>query len=263
METVLFAWNPERFPWGDLSAELAKMKRDGRVTDTWSVGNRRHLNSGTRFFLIRLGPEPRGIVGSGWTTSVPYEDSHWEIDKAEKGAKALYVDIFFDALTESPSITMKELKTPPFSEVHWSTQMSGIEIPQSIANELEALWVARTGADTSSGREELRDISKITEGHAERVYVNRYERSSRARALCLAKHGLRCAACKMLMNEFYGPAAEDLIHVHHLRPLADIPGEYTIDPERDLRPVCPNCHAVIHSKKPPYSVEEITAMLKR
>ncbi len=33
--------------------------------------------------------------------------------------------------------------------------------------------------------------------------------------------------------------------------------EMPINPKQDLIPVCPNCHAMIHSKKPPFSTEEI------
>jgi 5-methylcytosine-specific restriction protein A len=261
METLLLAWNPERFPWGDLRAELEKVKRDGRATDRWSVGNRRYLEPGARFFLMRLGSEPRGIVGSGWTTSQPFDAPHWDVEKADRDATARYVDIVFDTLAESPLISMDDLSAPPFLGMHWPIRMSGVEIPAHVAEKLEILWSARTRVDTSSGREELQVIPKLAEGHAERVYVNRYERNPRARALCLARYGLRCAACNVLMREAYGEAAEDLIHVHHLRPLSEMQGEYTIDPERDLRPVCPNCHAVIHSRNPPYTIEDIATMI--
>jgi hypothetical protein len=30
---------------------------------------------------------------------------------------------------------------------------------------------------------------------------------------------------------------------------------------KDLRPVCQNCHAVIHSRKPAFSIEEVRKML--
>ena len=263
METILLAWNPDKFPWGDLRDELAKVKQDGRATDRWSVGNRRNLESGARFFLIRLGSKPRGLVGSGWITSKPFEASRWDVLKSERGEKARYVDIFFDELKEAPLISMDELLSPPFGDVHWSTQMSGITIPAEVAEQLETLWKRKTATGTTLGREEFDSIEKITEGHAARVYVNRYERSSQARALCLAKYGLKCAACNILLRDFYGPVAEDLIHVHHLRQLSDIPGEYTIDPVQDLRPVCPNCHAVIHSRKSPYSIEEVASMIAK
>jgi 5-methylcytosine-specific restriction protein A len=32
---------------------------------------------------------------------------------------------------------------------------------------------------------------------------------------------------------------------------------YIVDPVKDLEPVCPNCHAMLHRKDPPYSIEEL------
>jgi hypothetical protein len=38
--------------------------------------------------------------------------------------------------------------------------------------------------------------------------------------------------------------------------------EYEVDPVKDLRPVCPNCHAMIHRRSPPLSIEEIIRLRK-
>ena len=99
------------------------------------------------------------------------------------------------------------------------------------------------------------------EGSMRQVTVNAYERNPRARRLCIAAHGTSCCVCEFDFGAVYGPAAEGFIHVHHLRPLSDIAEEYQVDPVNDLRPVCPNCHAVIHRRTPPYSIEEVRAML--
>jgi 5-methylcytosine-specific restriction protein A len=64
----------------------------------------------------------------------------------------------------------------------------------------------------------------------------------------------------MAFAEVYGPEVESLIHVHHLVPLSTVGQQYEVDPIRDLRPVCPNCHAVIHSRVPAYTIEEIRKM---
>lgn len=261
MDTILLAWNPERFPWGNLQDELAEVRRNGRATDSWSVGNRTTLESGARFFLIRLGFEPRGLVGSGWTTSEPYEDRHWDLDRAANGETARYVDIYFDVLEKTPIVAMHELNRHPFADAHWSTQMSGIQIAEPVAGQLEALWGERTGGGGPKGLEELPTATPKTEKHSSRVYVNRYERNSRVRALCLSHYGMKCSGCERLLADLYGTQASDIVHVHHLTPLADIPDGFEIDPIRDLRPVCPNCHAVIHSKQPPYTVDEIRAMI--
>ena len=37
----------------------------------------------------------------------------------------------------------------------------------------------------------------------------------------------------------------------------------SLDPAQDLLPVCPNCHAMIHQRKPAYSVKEIKALLRK
>ena len=54
-----------------------------------------------------------------------------------------------------------------------------------------------------------------------------------------------------------------VIHVHHLIPLSSVDADYEVDPVRDLRPVCPNCHVVLHHREPPYSLEEARQFLQR
>jgi 5-methylcytosine-specific restriction protein A len=60
----------------------------------------------------------------------------------------------------------------------------------------------------------------------------------------------------------FGPEAEGFIHVHHLIPLSTIGTEYLVDPINDLRPVCPNCHAVIHLGGGSRSIDEVREMLE-
>jgi len=100
------------------------------------------------------------------------------------------------------------------------------------------------------------------EGAVARVAVNRYERDPAARALCLAKHGTRCHVCDLRFDERYGDIGDGFIHVHHLKPLATMRKDYQIVPETDLIPVCPNCHAMLHTSEPPFSVDELKAKLR-
>jgi hypothetical protein len=48
------------------------------------------------------------------------------------------LEIRFDALNEIPLIPFATLEAPPFNGLRWSIQASGIEIPDSIADELDA-----------------------------------------------------------------------------------------------------------------------------
>ena len=100
------------------------------------------------------------------------------------------------------------------------------------------------------------------EGAGVRVLVNRFERNSPARQACLQHHGTWCCACRVDLTARYGEVAGNLIHVHHLFPLANIRSGYRLDPVRDLRPVCPNCHAMIHRRNPPYEIKEFGEFLR-
>jgi len=60
----------------------------------------------------------------------------------------------------------------------------------------------------------------------------------------------------------YGERGKGFIHVHHLRPLADVGEEYELDPIADLRPVCPNCHAMIHARPVTLTIEELRSLLQ-
>ncbi|PCP15512.1 HNH endonuclease, partial [Klebsiella pneumoniae] len=50
--------------------------------------------------------------------------------------------------------------------------------------------------------------------------------------------------------------------IHHLIPLSGIKQDYRLNPETDLIPVCPNCHAMLHRRDPPFTPEELKARLR-
>lgn len=101
----------------------------------------------------------------------------------------------------------------------------------------------------------------LLEGKTRKVNVNIYERNPIARQQCIDHYGFKCTICDFNFEKTYGRVGESFIHVHHLIEISSIGSEYSIDPIQDLRPVCPNCHAMIHRKKPAYSIEEIKGHL--
>lgn len=110
--------------------------------------------------------------------------------------------------------------------------------------------------------EEVAQGEKLYEGSTCRVSVNAYERNPLARSRCIAQYGPICVACGFNFGLVYGPLFEGFIHVHHLKPLSEADGEYEVDPIADLRPVCPNCHAIIHLGGGCRSIEEVKQFLK-
>ena len=86
------------------------------------------------------------------------------------------------------------------------------------------------------------------EGALKQIQLNKYERNRDARKRCIAIHGTSCAICGFDFSDVYGDEFAGKIEVHHIVPLAEIKEDYVVDPVKDLIPVCPNCHMVLHSK---------------
>lgn len=103
--------------------------------------------------------------------------------------------------------------------------------------------------------------SILREGSLKRVTVNAYERNRLARNLCIEHYGVNCSVCNFNFEQVFGDIGKEFIHVHHLKLLSEIGEEYVVDPIEDLRPVCPNCHSMIHKRKPPLSISELQALL--
>lgn len=96
-----------------------------------------------------------------------------------------------------------------------------------------------------------------TEGAVQQVLVDRYERNPEARGACIAHWGTRCTVCSFDFGEKFGPLGEGFIHVHHLRPISTTKQRHDVDPIADLRPVCPNCHAMLHRTSPPMGIDAL------
>jgi 5-methylcytosine-specific restriction enzyme A len=103
----------------------------------------------------------------------------------------------------------------------------------------------------------------LVDGAVRTVMVNRYERDPRLREACIRLFGARCFVCGVDLGQEYGAYALGFIHVHHLKSLSEMDGEGAVDPARDLRPLCPNCHAVAHLKTPAFTMEEMREMRAR
>lgn len=133
---------------------------------------------------------------------------------------------------------------------------------------IDPILLAHTPSVSLSGDEagvQVPEGQAVPEGAVTRVEVNRYERSKWARAACLQKFGYRCQVCYLNFEERYGELGRDFMHVHHVVPLHEVAGipNYRVVPIKDLRPVCPNCHAMLHRPKDrTLTVEELRERLR-
>ncbi len=123
-------------------------------------------------------------------------------------------------------------------------------------------WYASDASPVTRMAEEV-SATTYPVGTWEKVTVNRVERNAAARKACIEHHGCSCAACGFNFGDNYGEVGEGFIHVHHLTPIASLTKDYQVDPVKDLLPVCPNCHAMLHMTDPPLLIEQLLELASR
>lgn len=257
MSTYLLTWNPNRWQWNDLQECIQEIEENGICKDTWSSGTNKSIQPGDRLFIMRLGKEPKGIFASGWAKSNVYEGEHWEAGNPDT---ALFIDMDLDVLLDPDNtkiLSLQELEALA-PDQNWTPQGSGISINEQCLGDLEDRWARHlTGDSSGHGATRVLGDLALTEGAVRRTISNWYERSPEARNECLKHYGPKCMVCDIDYGRMYGNIGKGLIQVHHVKPLSQTGRQYRVDPVKDLRPVCPNCHAIIHKKEPIYGVEEL------
>ncbi|SFJ89170.1 HNH endonuclease [Methylophaga sulfidovorans] len=111
--------------------------------------------------------------------------------------------------------------------------------------------------------EEVTNPQKYIEGATKKISINAYERSLKARTACIEYYGCNCYICGFNFHKTYGDIGEGFIHVHHEKPLGEIQQQYEVDAINDLKPICPNCHAMIHRISPALPISELKKRLTK
>lgn len=248
-----------------MAADLAALKARGFFDGRWSCGRTKRIEAGDRLFLLRQGREPRGIMASGYAKSAPYSDKHWDKSRDDE---ALYVDARFDSLLvpdQDGVLPLSRLRNGTLATVNWQTQSSGISVVPLAASQLEKLWrtfLEERGQSPAVIPEEVSTPALYFEGVSRTVAVNAYERDPRVRKACIEHYGTDCFVCGFDFEDTYGAFGHGFIHVHHVIPLSQIGKSYIVDPLHDLRPVCPNCHAMLHKSPEVLSVDDLKNTLR-
>ena len=118
---------------------------------------------------------------------------------------------------------------------------------------LQSVKIDWTGSNEDEAREE---------GALKLSLTRKFERSRINRAICLRHHGFRCQGCGLLLQEIYGPLGANVIHVHHIVPVSKMGESYVLDPKKDLVPLCPNCHNIVHRIDPPVPIDSLREITK-
>lgn len=101
------------------------------------------------------------------------------------------------------------------------------------------------------------------EGAMRHVSTNVDERNRTARDECVKTHGSTCVICGFNFQASYGagaagvyPCASRNTTIHNRSSVQ----AYKVNPVKDLVPLCPNCHSVVHLVNPPHSIEQVKNM---
>ncbi len=263
METYLLLWNPKKWDWKTIQQDILELAQNDKLMGSWSCGITKKIKPNDRFFLMRLGKEPKGICASGKIINSPVLDNRWD----NKEGSTYYIKLEFEIILDPDNepIFLIEKQGDIYKNYNWTPQ-SARTIPHEIAEQLQHDWLLFLEQHNKKEEmiipEEISEKEVYFEGAIKKISVNIYERNNKARQKCIEHYGINCYVCGFDFEQKYGKIGKHFIHVHHLKQLADIREGYQINPIEDLRPVCPNCHAMLHRKNPPYSIDELKEKLR-
>jgi 5-methylcytosine-specific restriction protein A len=248
---ILLTWSPKarEHNWQNMPEASTRTLSGEVYPDWWNVGHStKQVKKGSRLFLLRQGEEPKGIVGSAWAISSPYERRMAETGKVQQAVNVVF-DLVLDPFKFRP-LDWHTFTTGPLSEVHWNTQTSGIRVP----DELETQWrehVSKVLGYIPIVISENSDEIEFPEGKASYRLHRQIERNRQvvkdAKAKAKREGRFYCWACHFDFAGFYGETGEGYVEAHHTIPVSEI-GENGSTKIEDMAMVCSNCHRMLHRK---------------
>ena len=235
----LVSWNEKEFRLHDYFREYSDTIDWNNVSNCkFSVGDIVYLYSSSPEQAIRYKVQ---VIKTEVPLEEEFADSSYSLRTSESESKHVYRIKKISSINE-PKLNYECLKEHGLN--------CSIRTPIKVQGELlEYINSVLENDYTDNDFEELPEIEGLFEGAKITIVVNQYERNPEAREKCIARHGCKCMVCGMDFEKQYGEIGKGFIHVHHIIPISSIGKEYEIDPEKELVPVCPNCHAMLHKGK--------------
>jgi 5-methylcytosine-specific restriction protein A len=255
MAAIILTWNPSVWPYWDHDGYLDLVRRGETVPTNWSVGRHRTIPQHADAYFYLQGKQHGLIAHAAVTSERPYETAHFNDAKRTTNNVKITLDSMVPISDRIPRAVLQTV----VPQVHWlRIQQSGQRVPEEAEASLAALW-REYAEPVEPGPDEV--PPGFPEGGVRTVHVNRYERDPQARRACLQRWGTTCTACGIDFGQRYGDIGNGYIHVHHLTPVSQMVPGYRVDPITDLRPLCPNCHAMVHTSDPPITPAQLKALL--
>ncbi len=229
------------FPSNENEFRLHDFFRDNMYID-WQNKNKNNLNVGDIVFIYCSHPESTirhitEVTKINVPVSEAIDDSAYSVNPPEP--------ITYEYCTRLKHIKEVNLRELDFDTLKKHGLKGSIMSPQK-PNEQLLSYILSVLEDNNLDYEEIENPGELIEGAKKTLIVNQYERNPEARKQCIEAHGCYCGVCGIDFAEVYGKVGDGFIHVHHIVPLSSIGEDYVVDPIKDLIPVCPNCHAMLH-----------------
>jgi hypothetical protein len=93
------------------------------------------------------------------------------------------------------------------------------------------------------------DEEEHWEGGKKSRFISYYERDPGLRAGALRHHGTTCQVCGFDFEAEYGDHGAGYIEAHHMTPVSKLIKTTKVDPKKDMRVVCANCHRMLHRQR--------------
>ncbi|MBB6111278.1 5-methylcytosine-specific restriction enzyme A [Mucilaginibacter lappiensis] len=259
MKAYLFSWNPDNWPFDERFDHIEEIRITGSTKQRWSVAAYKQVQPGDRAFIVKVGKTfgRQGVFGSGKIVSWPFLSPHWQDKKRMVERVIIEFDTLIDPETQK-ILPVDIIKKEILRHQVWMPEHSGIKINSDALKELEKLWADFIGTSLQ-GTGKPSTLPVYYEGNPYQINLTRYERDPKAREDCLSYHGYNCTVCEFNFKNVYG---KNFIHIHHKEELSHSKKMKPIDPVKDLCPVCPNCHAMLHSQRPTMLVEELREIIE-
>lgn len=217
----------------------------------WDTGYHRHL--GDWYLFVAVGTS--GRTGHDYANHWADDELVWR-GKTNSQLKHPSIQSLLDPQNKVYIFTREQDRSPFTFEGLGTAKTHEDTVPVSIR------WSFPQNP-TPWNPTEVAATVQYKEGAVRSVLVNAYERNRKARDACIAHYGTQCIVCGFDFGKVYGAIGEGFIHVHHLRELSSIGQEYEVDPIADLRPVCANCHVMLHRTAPAMLINDVKALVQQ
>lgn len=186
------------------------------------------------------------------TSELPEGDAlHWKYSPSLRDGKNEQRRAYFDRAFGSCDVFIRLPNT--------------IEEVEDFCDDLASLAFCRAAADALT--QESLPTDTFPEGRlVERLHLER-ERSPalirRAKEHALAQgRPLRCACCDFDFEAKYGELGRGFIEAHHTKPVSSLHQEGEETRIEDIALVCPNCHRMLHRRRPWLGLHELRHLVK-